>query len=60
MSDLIPDNEFLKGQSADDYADKLFDSVDTDSSGDITFEEFVTAAEKDETLLELILPNPQV
>ena len=49
----------MEGKTPDQYADELFDEVDTDGDGEITFKEFVCAADQNERLIELILPAPQ-
>ena len=52
-------SETLPNETAQSFAEKLFDSVDENSDGEITFDEFVKAAEEDETLIELLLPAPK-
>ena len=51
--------ETLPNETPESFAEKLFDSVDENSDGEITFDEFVKAAEEDETLIELLLPAPK-
>ncbi|KAH3694484.1 neuronal calcium sensor 2-like [Dreissena polymorpha] len=58
VSELAPDDSFLGNGSADDFADRLFNHVDANGDGDITFEEFRRGAEINETLIDLLLPAP--
>ena len=51
--------ETLPNETPESFAEKLFDSVDENSDGEVTFDEFVKAAEEDETLIELLLPAPK-
>ena len=51
--------EQLPNETPQSFAEKLFESVDENSDGEISFEEFVKAAEEDETLIELLLPSPK-
>lgn len=53
----IPDT--LPYETPESFAEKLFDSVDENGDGEITFDEFVQAAEEDETLIDLLLPAPK-
>lgn len=53
----IPDA--LPKETPESFAEKLFDSVDENGDGEITFDEFVKAAEDDETLIDLLLPAPK-
>ena len=48
----------MHGKTPDQFADELFDAVDLNGDGDITFQEFVQAADQNECLIDLILPVP--
>ncbi|XP_052258411.1 neuronal calcium sensor 2-like [Dreissena polymorpha] len=60
VAELTPEDSFLRNGSAEDFADRLFNQVDANGDGDITFEEFRRAAEINETLIDLLLPAPTV
>ena len=45
-------------KSPEEFADDLFDEVDANGDGDITFEEFCEAAEKNESLIDILMPAP--
>lgn len=53
----IPD--VLPNETPESFADKLFNSVDENGDGEITFDEFVKAAEEDDTIVDLLLPAPK-
>ena len=46
-------------ESAESYAEKLFNTVDKNGDGEITFDEFVKASEDDDSLINLLLPSPE-
>lgn len=51
--------ETLPEETPESFAEKLFDSIDENGDGKITLEEFVKAAEEDETVIDLLLPAPR-
>lgn len=56
--DLTVLPELMPGKTAIEFADELFREVDINGDGEITFEEFVEAANKNETIIDLLLPAP--
>lgn len=53
ISEMLPDD------TPESFAERLFASVDVNGDGEITFEEFVKAADEDETIIDLLLPAPK-
>ena len=49
---MVPNTD----KTAEEYADDLFDEVDANKDGEISFDEFMLAAEHNDTLIDMLIP----
>lgn len=49
----------MSNESPKRFADRLFKEIDVNGDGEITFEEFEAAAEKNAALIDMLLPAPE-
>ncbi|XP_045158035.2 neurocalcin-delta B-like [Mercenaria mercenaria] len=56
---VLPAKDLENKESPNKFADRLFDEIDVNGDGEITFEEFAAAAERNATLIEMLMPAPE-
>lgn len=56
---VLPEDAVKKNETPKMFADRLFDEIDRNGDGEITFEEFESAAESNAALIDMLLPAPE-
>lgn len=56
---VLPEDAVKKNETPKMFADRLFDEIDRNGDGEITFEEFESAAESNSALIDMLLPAPE-
>jgi hypothetical protein len=56
---VLPDDAVKHSETPIKFADRLFNEIDVNGDGEITFDEFETAAEQNSALIEMLLPVPE-
>ncbi|XP_060593374.1 neuronal calcium sensor 1-like [Ruditapes philippinarum] len=56
---VLPDEAVKHNETPIKFADRLFNEIDVNGDGEITFDEFETAAEQNSALIEMLLPVPE-
>ncbi|XP_045158034.2 neurocalcin-delta B-like [Mercenaria mercenaria] len=56
---VLPEEALENNESPKKFADRLFKEIDVNGDGEITFEEFEAAAERNTALIEMLLPVPE-
>lgn len=52
----LPEEALLRNETPRTFADRLFSEVDKNGDGEITFQEFQEAAERNSALIDMLLP----
>ncbi|KAL4236571.1 hypothetical protein ACF0H5_004956 [Mactra antiquata] len=55
---VLPEGSIKKNETPKMFADRLFKEIDVNGDGEITFEEFEMAAERNVSLIDMLLPAP--
>ncbi|XP_045158033.1 neurocalcin-delta B-like [Mercenaria mercenaria] len=56
---VLPAKDLENKESPNKFADRLFDEIDVNGDGEITYQEFAAAAERNATLIEMLMPAPE-
>ncbi|XP_045158032.2 neurocalcin-delta B-like [Mercenaria mercenaria] len=57
---VLPEDALENKESPNKFADRLFDEIDVNGDGEITYNEFKAAAERNATLIEMLMPAPEI
>lgn len=55
---VLPEDAVRNNETPKTFADRLFKEIDVNGDGEITFQEFQDAVERNSALIDMLLPAP--